>query len=544
MVDDLVLYNSPFPERFSNSSAGAVDVKLRDGSSDGYHFQAGANFAQASASAEGPFGSVNACSWDVGGRKTYLQYVLAGRLPDPSMLFGVQDEEERSTCHLNEENTLSLDVVDSLTTVDDSGQKGLQPTQLQSAHQHADLINLGWMYTPTDKLMVVTHAAYLFNSFGEEDAATQPIGSGHYAERSWNSTFEWFPQSHWGLNGGVETRAIDGDGNIRTLYAISKYQLQQSYNGRQTLYGGFVGETFVGFGGRVRAAASERWDTDTADHASRFSPSASLSVRVAQPVDIEVGWGRYVQFPDVSVTGSVLGGPSILPLESTQVSAGLALRLGENTVVRGTVYQRSDTDLPYQPYLDPRLRNGLLFFPAALPFYTNSLSGKSRGYEVTVQRKSSRRISGFMSYSHGHTQLTDSVTGASFPSDWDQRNSVTAYLDYAFRQNIDLSSRYTYGSGFPIPGYLKEVNNRFYFTDEPNMVRLPDYQSLDIRLNKTYPRERWRMKLYAELVNATNHSNEAWGGITGFVANARAAVQVSKLSQFPILPSLGVAFEY
>ena len=39
-------------------------------------------------------------------------------------------------------------------------------------------------------------------------------------------------------------------------------------------------------------------------------------------------------------------------------------------------------------------------------------------------------------------------------------DTINAYAVYAWRPNIDLSMRYTYGSGFPIPGFITEVGNQ------------------------------------------------------------------------------------
>jgi hypothetical protein len=545
LIDELDLYQGPFPETFGDRSAGIVEIKLRDGDPKRYHFQTGANFAQANAGAEGPLGAFDRCSWIGAYRKTYLQYLLAGKLPDPSMLFGMQDAQGRISCRANPKNMLSLDLIDSYTGIDQSGaQSALTPTALMVAHQHAELLNFGWLYTPADKLLINAHLAYVNNTVGEENAASVSLGNGRYQEKIWTSNLQWMPDSHLGLNAGVSARAIQGSGVTQTLYSITNYKLLNSYSGSATVAGGYLQQVWTAWAGRLHLEAGQRWSHDSADHKTGFSPEGSLALGLLPVLEWQLGWGQFVQFPDLSVINSDLGSPALLPIVSRQLTTGLALHLGKSSLIRALVYDRDDRNVPYQPYADPRLLLGKVFFPPYLPRYENSLNGHGRGGEVYLQRRMGKRLSGLISYSYSHTLMHDRVTGVSFPSDFDQRHTINAYAIYAWRPNIDLSMRYTYGSGFPIPGFITEIGNQYYLSSARNTARLPPYQSLDFRLNKTWPHQSWKLKLYSEIVNATNHSNESWAGLIGFSNNPTDGLDAGCLSQFPILPSIGIAFEF
>jgi outer membrane receptor for ferrienterochelin and colicin len=196
----------------------------------------------------------------------------------------------------------------------------------------------------------------------------------------------------------------------------------------------------------------------------------------------------------------------------------------------------------YQPFSDPRLINGSVFMPPINALYTNSLRGYGRGVEVYLQRSSTKGISGWVSYSYGRSLMHDGVTGDSFRSDWDQRHTINAYASYRLRPSVNLSSRWTYGSGFPIPGFLTEVNGNFFLSAKRNTLNLGPYQRLDVRVNKYWNREKWHTTLYAEVTNLTNKTNSRFGSLDGY-SGSNGAAYVSIDTMFPILPSVGVVFE-
>src|SRR5262249_22167087 len=89
---------------------------------------------------------------------------------------------------------------------------------------------------------------------------------------------------------------------------------------------------------------------------------------------VQLGFGQYVRYPEISLLTSPLGSRALLPMRSNQFLAAIEQRLGARTRLRAEYYDRVDRDLPFQPLFDPR--------------YLNSLRGYSRGVEVFVQRSS------------------------------------------------------------------------------------------------------------------------------------------------------------
>jgi hypothetical protein len=546
LVEEMVLHTGAFPERFGDSSAGAVEVRMRDPDEDRYSLKVIANLGSAGVVASGPLGKFNRCSWTGGFRKSYLQYLLAHTLTDPSMAFGIEDGEGRVACRISEANRVSMEVIDSYTDLNRSSVRDkLGANALMLAAQHSTTANAAWMYSPNDRLVVESHIAVLRDTFQDWNALLKPVGEGQYREWTANSTATWMWNAHASLSAGVSTRYIEASGFQNTFNTFQDVQLVERYRGDGLLSGGFWEESWTSWKGRIHFLASSRWDHDSVDGVSPFSPQASLGFDLTASLRLQFGWGQYAQFPEMSQFGSNFGNRRLLPTRTNQATAALEQRLGQSTRVRVELYDRQDRDLLYQPFLDPRITNGNLFVPQRNPLYTNSLRGYGRGVEFFVQRSLSKGLTGWLSYAYGHTQMHDGLTGDSFPSDWDQRHTINGYASYQIRPSVTLGARWIYGSGFPAPGFFAVSgpvqNEAFSLSNEKNKVRIGPYQRLDFRVNKTWDKEKWKKTLYVEVTNLTNKANYRFGSLDGYAGSGIAYVSVDQM--FPILPSVGVVFQ-
>lgn len=548
LVDEMTLHSGAFSERYSDSSAGVLDVRMRDADDGRYSLKLIANLGSAGVAAGGPLGTISRCSWTGAFRKSYLQYLLARTLTDPSMAFGIEDGEGRVACRASPSNRLSVDVIDSYTDLDRSSlRQRLGANALMLAGQHSSVANLGWLYSPSNKLAVDSHVALLKDSFNDANALQSPIGQGRYQEWVANSGATWMWNGHSSFSAGVSGRRISDSGFDKTFDTFKQVQVVDQYQASGVLYGGFLDESWTAWNNKLHLAASGRWDRHSLDGITAFSPQTSLALDVLPALRVQLGWGQYTQFPAISQFGSDLGSHQLLPSRTNQATASLEQRIGQSTRVRVEVYSRQDRDLLYQPFLDPRILGGRLFVPPSNPMYANSLRGYGRGLEVYAQRSSQKGITGWLSYAYGTTRMHDGVSGNWFPSDWDQRHTINAYASYPLRPTLNLSSRWTYGSGFPAPGFLSVSGpieyQQFFLSDRRNRVRIGPYQRLDVRVNKTWTREKWKKTLYAEVMNVTNKTNYRFGSLDGYQrSNGFAYVSVDQM--FPILPSAGFVLEW
>jgi hypothetical protein len=70
-------------------------------------------------------------------------------------------------------------------------------------------------------------------------------------------------------------------------------------------------------------------------------------------------------------------------------------------------------------------------------------------------------------------------------------------------------------------------------------VRLPDFQQLDLRIDKTWTFNRWKLGLYLDIQNLYNHSNTE-----NLVTGGRQLYQQSGISGIPFFPNFGLRADF
>jgi hypothetical protein len=545
MVEDMELHESAFPQRFGDRSAGILDVHTREGQRSGISFRAEASFSNAGILAEGPLGRKKRGSWLVGARKSYLQYLVSRLASNNSTLvFGIEDTQARFTYDLTPRNNLSFYLLESYSTIDRSSTPNLGINSLKTGAYNYTLANLGWRSTPTDKLAIVTRAAWMREKFDNNNPSAQLLGDGFYGEWVANTNGSWSWNKAGAFDFGGSVRRLRDEGlSAQFQSSTAPPRFLDHFNGSGVLAGAYAEQSWTGFSGVVHLTASVRGDHHSLDGVSTMTPQVSAAFILTPSTRVQFGWGQYAQFPEISLLTSPLGGRRLLPARSNHALAALEQRFGSRTRLRLELYNRADRDLTFQPFFDPRIVNGAVFIPPVSPLYLNSLRGYGRGAEIFLQRSSANRFTGWVSYSYGHAEMRDGVSGSRFPSDSDQKHSANIYGSYRLRPSVNLSLKSSYGSGFPIPGYVSQNAAGVYFlAPQRSQFRVPYYQRTDVRINKAWTRDKWKFTLYGEVVNLTNRTNYVFESVNGYNTKT-GQTSVTLDSMFPILPSIGVLFE-
>ena len=544
MVQAMELNEGAYSVRFEDRTAGALDVQTREGSRDGFSFRLSASASEAGGMAEGPVGKKKKGSWLVAVRKSYLQYLLERTFPNNSFIFGLEDVQGRFTYDLDQKNRLTLYLLESFSNIDRSDSRTtLGINSLLSGGYHYTFANLGWRYTPTDKFLLTTHVAWMREKWDDENPTNLPLGAGLYGEWTGNTNATWAWNARAPLDFGVSVRQLRDEGFGTQYQTAASARTLDRYNGNATRTGGYLQQSFLAWNGRLHFFAGARWDHENVDRRSAVSPQASVSLMLTPSTRLQLGAGQYVQFPELSVLTSILGSRYLPPSRSNQAVAAVEQRLGARTRLRAEWYDRNDRDLVFQPLALPRMiAPGKYFTPPLNPAYVDSMRGYARGVEFFLQRSSANKFTGWISYAFGRTNYHDSVLGNWFPSNYDQRHTVNAYGSYRLKPTVNLSLRWSYGSAFPIPGYLSEVAGVYYLAEALNQVRMPAYQRTDFRVNKAWTHARWKWTLYGEVVNLTNRTNYVFDSLNGYNTKT-GVISVTLDKMFPILPSAGIVFE-
>jgi len=198
--------------------------------------------------------------------------------------------------------------------------------------------------------------------------------------------------------------------------------------------------------------------------------------------------------------------------------------------------------LIFSPLSEFRLVNGMIVSPLTGNVLRNAARGHSRGVEVMLQRRSANKLFGWLSYNFGIAKLRDDFSGLRFASDFDQKHTVNVYGSYRLTQSLNVSSKYRYGSNFPIAGFFRQEGGAYFLSDQRNQLRVPSYSRLDLRLNKSFHFDRLKLMLCGEVLNVMSRTNYRVNGINSI--RSTGEVRLDRDSILRILPIAGLTVEF
>jgi hypothetical protein len=180
----------------------------------------------------------------------------------------------------------------------------------------------------------------------------------------------------------------------------------------------------------------------------------------------------------------------------------------------------------------------------------------SHGVELILQRRSSNRLSGWIGYTLLKAQAQRysvsipvppfQLVGSDFyyPTLEDQRHTLNMFASYRLRPTLSLSGKFLFGSGYPIPsGTYVPVGNGQFIATGINTTRLDPYLRLDVRADKDWAFQRWKLTLYGEVLNLTDHYNGRFAYESG-IDPTTGKVLVKTLQGLPITPTVGLVAQF
>jgi hypothetical protein len=196
----------------------------------------------------------------------------------------------------------------------------------------------------------------------------------------------------------------------------------------------------------------------------------------------------------------------------------------------------------------------------------NAARGHSEGIEFYLQRKMSSSYQYILSYSLYRARFEDPRTGRERPWDFDHRNvltlsaskrwkpggspwyrgmrgkawyKATAWL-LPFGDEVLLSAKWRYTGGRPYTDPLYLRGNHVWILPEDtvyNGERFPDYQRLDIRLDRRFFFKGWSLAAYLDIMNIGGRRN-----VWDYSRNEFGKVE--KVYQFNTMPVGGFSMEF
>jgi hypothetical protein len=290
--------------------------------------------------------------------------------------------------------------------------------------------------------------------------------------------------------------------------------------------------------------------------ANEFSPQVSAGLQVASHTQLQFGFGRYLQYPELNQIDRECGRPgtpadpefpAIMLTRSDHFTAAIEQRLGENTRVRLQGFERDDRQEFGSRAFDGTSCSAIRTDPLLQQQFEDSLlRTRARGVQIVIQRRSANRLSGWVGYTYDNVTQKAVISPVGIllpaPTEGDQKHTVNAFANYRLTPTVNLSAKFLYGSGFPFLNNEVSVTTGGVSVASIVPIRFPAYQRLDIRMDKSWAFEHWKMTLHVEGLNMTNHDNPQ---VIGSVLDpATGLVRPEFGKGLPILPTAGLVFEF
>jgi hypothetical protein len=549
-VEEMTLHSSAPPPEFSDRTDGVLDVHLREGETDNVRFRVNVGVASSDADAEGPFDHGRG-SWFVAVRKSYMQYLIdraESSGAGDALAFDFFDTQAKLAWTPVAHQHFTLTVLDGTSDLNREAERNTTGINgILTADSRMTFVSAGWRYTPDSDFTLQTRGAWLRERWQDDDPQSYALGGDGYGEWSVASDASW--QWHEGatLAAGYSLRRERDDGYERTFQSIDPLLVQtnDTWRGVGLRYGAYAEQAYHALHSHLTVTLGGRWDRFQLVQGSALSPHVSLGYRLGKTLFL-AAWSQAAQYPEIMLlTETNIGNRALPPMRANHTAFTVDHSLNDRTRVRVEVYQRNDRDLDAQSFLLPRLApNGSIIAPSADPEWLQSERMRARGAEIFLQRRSANRVSGWVSYAYNVANVDDRALGLIFPADYDQRHAVNAFASVRIKPTVNLSARYTYGTNFPIPGFVQPAPGGGYeLAAISNGTRLPAYQRADFRVNRSFQWNHWRGTLYAEVANFLNDKNKRFDSLGGYNGSTGAAT-VRFDSLFPILPAAGVMFEW
>lgn len=550
-VQDVTFSTGGFGARYGDKLSSVMSIQLKEGRSDRFGGKATISASQFGLNAEGPLGSNG--SFLFSARRSYLDFIFRaagfGFVPEYWDLFG------KATWKIDPSNEFSLftiGVLDDIRFFNDSEDKRFSNSRILGNEQNQYVSSFSWKHLVENGFWTFSLGRTFVNySFQQSDSLLQPIfrsGSreGETSLRAdavylWDKTTE----VSFGLLGKLAR--ITGDLRLDTT---SVFRTQTPFASEWDSVG-FKSAAYVQISRplvtHLRATLGARVDYfNLIEKPFAFSPRLALSWAFSPVTTATASGGIYHQAPSFIWLTSNSDNKVLNHVRVTQLVLCIEHLLRPDLKIRLEGYVKE-----YRDYPASRSRSYLVLANTGAGFggaeegfasfgfepLVSAGEGRGRGVELFVQKRlSDSPWYGLLSLSVGETDFT-ALDGISRPGLFDQRVILNLSGGYQLDRDWEFSTKLRYGTGTPYTELLAPDGR--IVAEKYNQGRLPEFFSLDLRVDRRWQFSGWNLITYLDVQNVTNRKNiqsSRWDP-----RNQRTELNAGSIG---ILPSVGISAEF
>jgi TonB family protein len=534
-----------FSAKYGRRMGGIIDVGTRDPASDGYHGVLDVNAPlDSSVLVEGPI--TKKASFLVAGRRSYFGEVLSATVPSDAFdAFAApvyNDYQGFVTYRPTDRDRLRFSVYGSSDRLEvlfaDAPDDNPTIRGLEFGTRF-DRQQVGWTHRYNPRL---DHSIDL--SFAR-DVTDFSAGPDLYFHLRNNVTY-LRGELHYRVSSAVQLTL--GTDDAIGVYEV-QYQGPELDNDEGDAGGGNLGErNLARFNdtntaylpaiylelaleptSKLRLVPGLRLDYSNRNDAFTFDPRLAAMYALTDKTRLKAGIGMFSQPPREQETAQGIGNPNLLSMAAVHYGLGVDHNFTK------------DLSLGVEGFYKQIYRRVIVPETGEPPF-SNDGRGRVIGLEVAGRKQASGRWFGFLSYTLMKSERKE--PGSEWrPFDFDQRHIFTLAGTVLLGRGWEAGGTLRIITGNPrtpytdVAPYAFDTGNYFPEIGRINSLRNPTFNRLDLRVEKKWTFDRWRLAWYLDIQNVYNAKNQE--GITySFDYSERAVVR-----GLPIIPIIGLRGE-
>jgi len=295
----------------------------------------------------------------------------------------------------------------------------------------------------------------------------------------------------------------------------------------QPIYPQFVNATFnnsninissfinysVLYGKKISLNAGLRYDYTGFSNQHVLSPRLSGSYYINEKNSLNFGYGLYFQDPVYSDIADQPSNSKLKMEEVTQYILGYRRYFTSDLKLTFETWYKSFDNMVVTPINGTVLKN-------------NNGTGWGRGLDINLTKRLVKKIHGQIGYSYIEIKRNDHDGIGEYNFAFSQPHQLNFMFSYKASKNWLFSMKYRHATGKPKDNYIIHrdvLNNTSYLRYSKeiigrNELRLPNFTSLDIRVNYNFKFKSANMTIFIDIVNVLNKqiaNSESFNAITG-----------------------------
>ena len=526
LVDDFNLYAAAYGPEYGDGLGGIIDVKLREPRTDRIGYKLNMGIFESDFLVEGPVKENQ--SFYFAARRSYIDLVLpkAGELEeglDYSVFPNFYDYQGKYVWKLNETHKLTFQMTGAsdeigLYVKDDGKAAKLEPIMKGALTSEGRFFVNG--ATLNSRLSTEMNNEFTFGYY-RTYFATKSDGMG--TVEGTGDSFGITNQLNWKIAEdhdlllGVEGVYFISDLNLDMNFEFpNDFDPDSDLTGatRKTLIDKFTSWGQVAFvkdrwkvSDKTILSLGVRQTYDEWQDTVNLDPRFGLEYDLDDTTLLTAGVGKYHQQPDGQFIVEEWGNPELGFMTSYHYVVGAEKKIGDGYKAKAEIYYKEINDL---------------IVPDTEKNYVHGGSGTASGLELLLQKKETTNWYGWASVSYSESVRKNDITGEELPFKADQPYVVNIVYSRKLSNSWSVGAAWRYQTGSPYTPvtdtYIADAGTDYERTrpiyGDINSERLPDVHQLDIRIDRDYIYNDWKLGLYWDIYNVYGRDN-----ISGYAYN-------------------------